>query len=459
MPSVDSSSVHQTKRRRSPSRWEAPLVGWILLSLPVITVAVVGLAVFVIGAPQSYRGARLWGGPSVGQASLSARLLAVERLYDVERALTDVPIDVEARAAGGLLGRFHGKTDGAGFLEVQLPLAAAAPTDLELRVVLRGERLAQGRVALTRAQWLAGVRRRGGWVASSGGGGLRIRVQPGRGVFAVPFPDPVSIEVTTPEGPAAGARLSVRAEGTSEPSADRSLTTDSRGLAELMLTPREHVVALEVEASLGERRARWFSTLPVVPGALHARREGKQLVIEAPVPKEAAFYSIVSERGRFAGGRVPLADDGRGGAVAQVDWPRSVPAPAWVVVASEPDMHTVAAVGWPIDAAAATQTFDAREELWLDGLPQAYATSLERPRHARLLAGAFAALALALAVVLFTGRVRAADRALATHFSETAEGEVERFRVRQSVLAIVTAALCIALGFVLVGLVSLARPG
>lgn len=434
-------------------------MGWILLSLPVITVAVVGLAVFVIGAPQSYRGARLWGGPSVGQESLSARLLAVERLYDVERALTDVPIDVEARAAGELLGRFHGKTDGAGFLEIQLPLAQGAPADLELRVALSGERLAQGRVALTHARWLAGVRRRGGWIASAGSAGLRIRVHPGRGVFAVPFSDPVSIEVTTPDGPAAGARLSVHAEGTSEPSGDRSLTTDGRGLAELMLTPREHVVALEIEASFGERRARWYSTLPVVPGALHARREGKRLVIEAPVPKEAAFYSIVSERGRFSGGRVALSDDGRGGAVAQVEWPRGIEAPAWAVVASEPDMNTVAAVGWPIDTTSPTRTFDVREELWLDGLPQAYATSLERPRRARLLAGAFAALALALAVVLFTGRVRAADRALATHFSEAAEGEVERFRVRQSLLALVTAALCIALGFVLVGLVSLARPG
>src|SRR5690606_1113875 len=140
-----------------------------------------------------------------------------------------------------------------------------------------------------------------------------IRVHPGRGAFAVPFSDPVSIEVTTAEGPAAGVQLSVRAEAVSEPSAARSLATDDRGRAELLVTPREHVVALEVKASRGERRARWYSTLPVVPGALHARREGKQLWIEAAVPKEAAFYSIVSERGRLSGGRVALSDDGRGG--------------------------------------------------------------------------------------------------------------------------------------------------
>jgi len=128
-------------------------------------------------------------------------------------------------------------------------------------------------------------------------------------------------------------------------------------------------------------------------------------------------------------------------------------------VASEADLNTVAAVGWPIDTNGPTQTFDAREELWLDGLPQAYAASLEQPRRARLLAGAFAVLALGLAVVLFTGRVRAADRSLAEHLSEVVPDDFERFRVRQSALALVTAALCIALGFVLVGLVSLARPG
>lgn len=459
MPSSEPPSVRETERRGTSSRWEAPLVRWILLSLPVVTVLVVGLAVFVIGAPQSYRGARLWGGPSVGEASISARLQAVERLYDVERVLPGAPIDVEARAAGRILGRFRGTTDSAGFLEVLLPLAAAAPADLELRVTLRGERLAAGTVALTRSQWLSGVRRRGAWVANSGGSGLRIRVHPGRGVFAVPFSDPVAIEVSTPRGPAAGAQLLLRAEGTSEPVGERALTTDPSGRAELMLTPREHVVALEIKASLEEQSARWYSTLPVVPGALHARREGTELVIEAPVPKEAAFYSIVTEHGRLSGGRVLLADDGRGGALAKVGWPSGIGTPAWAVVASEPDLNTVAAVGWPIDSAVPTQTFDAREELWLDGLPQAYSVSLERPRRARLLAGAFAVLALALSVVLFTGRVRAADRALASHLRQAAEGEVDRFRVRQSLLGLVTAALCIALGFVLVGLVSLARPG
>jgi len=459
MPSAEPPAVNQTASRSRPSRWEAPLVRWLLLSLPVVTIAVVALAVFVVGAPRSYRGVRLWGGPTVGQTAISGRLLAVERFYEMERSLGSLPIEVEARSGGRALGQFRGSTDAAGFLELQLSLSRPAPADLELWVTSRGARLGDHSVGLTRARWISGVRRRGSWIAGAKSGGLAIRVHPGRGVFAVPFSDPVWIEVTTREGPAAGARVRVRAEGAAEPAGDRDLTTDSRGFARLMLTPREHVLALGIEASFGEQRAKWYSTLPVVPGALHARREGKQLSIAAPVPREAAFYSIVDERGRVAGGRVRLAADGRGGAWAKVGLPEGLPTPAWVVVASEPDLNTIAAVGWPLDATAPMSSFDARDELLLDSLPQAYAASLERPYRARVLAGVFAVLALALAVVLFTGRVRAADRALAAHLSETAEGDVERFRVRQSALGLVTAALCIALGFVLVGLVSLARPG
>jgi len=459
MPTAEPPAVNQTASRSRPSRWESPWVRWILLSLPVVTIAVVALAVFVVGAPRSYRGVRLWGGPTVGQTAISARLLAVERFYDVERSLAGLPIEVEARSAGRALGQFRGSTDDAGYLEVQFPLSRAAPANLELRVTSRGVRLGDSAVALTRAAWISGVRRRGSWIEGSGKSALGIRVHPGRGVFAVPFSDPLWIEVTTREGPAVGARVRVRAEGTAEPAGDRDLTTDSRGLARVMLTPREHVLALGVEASFGEQRAKWYSTLPVVPGALHARRDGKQLSIEAPVPREAAFYSIVGEHGRVAGGRVRLADDGRGGAWAKIGLPQRLPTPSWVVVASEPDMNTVAAVGWPIDPTGPMSTFDARDDLLLDGLPQAYAASLVRPHRARVLAGIFAVLALGLAVVLFTGRVRAADRALAAHLSDTAEGDVERFRIRQSALGLVTAALCIALGFVLVGLVSLARPG
>lgn len=455
----EQSSVNQTVSRGLSSRWEAPFVRWTLLSLPVVTVTVVALAVFVLGAPGSYRGARLWGGPTVGQGVVSARLQAVQRLYEMEYPVPNVPVDIEARTGARVLGRFHGTTDAAGFLEVRVPLVESARADLELRVLSRGELLARGPVALTREQWTAGVRRRGGWIASTSANTLRIRVHPGRGVFAVPFSDPVLIEVSTAVGPAVGAEVRVRSEGTSQPTSELSLRTDDQGLAQLMLTPREHVVALGIEASFEQERAKWYSTLPVVPGALHARREGSKLVIEAPVPRDAAFYSIVNERGRLAGGRVSLVADGRGGATAMVVLPAGWEPPAWAVVASEADLNTVAAVGWPLDAGKPLPTFDARDDLLLDGVPQAYKSSQERPRRARVLAGVFALLALALAVVLFTGRVRAADRAFSRHLGEMANGDLGRFRVQQSALGLVTAALCIALGFVLIGLVSLARPG
>src|SRR6187551_1998537 len=143
-------SVNQAVSRGPSSRWEAPFVLWTLLSLPVVTVMVVALSVFVLGAPDSYRGARLWGGPTVGQSMISARLQAVERFYEMEVPLPGTPVDVEARTGARVLGRFHGTTDAAGFLEVLVPLVESARSDLELRVLARGQRLAWGTVALTR---------------------------------------------------------------------------------------------------------------------------------------------------------------------------------------------------------------------------------------------------------------------------------------------------------------------
>src|SRR5690606_18252773 len=95
--------------------------------------------------------------------------------------------------------------------------------------------------------------------------------------------------------------------------------------------------------------------------------------------------------------------------------------------------------------------------LLLDGLPAAYEASRERPRRARMLAGLFALLALALAVALVTWHVRAADVSLRGHFERVEAEHGERLRTKRAALALLTALLCIALGFVLVALITLAR--
>jgi hypothetical protein len=249
-------------------------------------------------------------------------------------------------------------------------------------------------------------------------------------VFAVPFADPVLIEVRDDKGPAAGASVTLSFEGASEPAGELQRVSDARGLVRVTLRPAEHVVSLKVKARLGEQRGSWYSTLPVVPGAMHASLTGRTLALRSPVLREAAFFSVVDERRRLVGGHVALEADGRGGAAREVQLPPGLPHQVWAVVSSEADMDAPAAVGWPLSPEEPLSTFDAKDVLVLDGLPAAFERSRQTPRRARLLAGAFALLALGLAVVLLVRQVRAADAALAGHFKKTApEADLERFRV------------------------------
>jgi len=237
------------------------------------------------------------------------------------------------------------------------------------------------------------------------------------------------------------------------------LQTGAGGMAKLLLQPRAHVVLLGIEALHRGRTGKWYSTLPVVPGALHASVAGGELRLVSPVPRDEAFYSIVSESARLFGGRVILTKASGGGAAASLALPDGLRPPFWVVVSSEADMGTQAAVGWPVGFEVPTATFDAKDVLLLDGLPSAYERSRERPRRARLLAGLFALLSLTLALVLLTQRVRRADARLVAHFRDEGVKDSRRFRLERSGLMLVVAILCVGLGFVLIALITLARIG
>lgn len=457
MRQSDRQSVDQTVSRQAERRGWRSLGTWVLYALPLLTALVIGFAIFVVGAPQSYRAARVWGGPTEGVRDIRLRLHAIERYYEVERPLRRVPVSVEAWAEGRAIAGFRGKTDGAGFTEVVLrmpePIEHGA---VQLRVSSERELLAEGSVELSRTQWLAAARRRGGWIRSRRGSDLEIRVRPGRGVFAVPFSDPVEVEVRDAAGPVAGARVTLRLGGVTEPREPVTLTTNEQGLVSCAITPAEHVVTLTVEAESDRRRARWYSTLPVVPGALHARLTGNVLKLVSPVPRDAAFVSLIDERARLFGARVEFAPAEALTVRADIPLPDGLAGPLWAVVSSEPDMNSPAAVGWPLSDRV-SQTLDARDVLLLDGLPQAYEKSRERPRQARLLAALFALFALALAVVLIAARVRAADREIEKHFERFAAKQPRRFLQQRPFFTLLTGLLCVALGFCLVALISLAR--
>jgi hypothetical protein len=276
----------------------------------------------------------------------------------------------------------------------------------------------------------------------------------------VPFADPLLVEVRDSKGPVVGAELSLRPEGGKISSPDEPVLTDERGRARVLFSPSEHHPTLSIEVSAGGRRGRWNSTLPVVAGAMHARLSGSGLLLRSPVVRERAYFSIVSDGGRLLGGSVRLSPDDRGGARLVVPLSQDLTGPLWAVVSSEPDLRAPATVGWPLRLPAdEARTFDAYDRLLLDGAPAGYARNQRVYRQARWLAGGYAALALALVVVLLLRRVRGADERLARHLKREGPPGERPLAAQRVGFALVVAVLCVSLGFVLVLLLALYRIG
>ena len=138
----------------------------------------------------------------------------------------------------------------------------------------------------------------------------------------------------------------------------------------------------------------------------------------AATPRTQAFFSVVTNRARIAGGVLALTPDGRGGsfAEARLALSRPLPSPAWLVLSTEVDEDSEAAIGWPLQVGAEpAQTFDVPEVLLLDGVPAAFAREQARLSRVRWLTAAFIASAFLLSVAMLVLRVRAADRDIARH--------------------------------------------
>jgi len=170
---------------------------------------------------------------------------------------------------------------------------------------------------------------------------------------------------------------------------------------------------------------------------------------------------LVSDRQRLAGGVLALTPDGRGGAVGSAPLPPFT-SPAWLVISSEVDQNSAAAIGWPLETGPEpAQTFDVPDSLLLDGLPAAFTREQTRRSRVRWLTAAFIGLAFALSVAQLVLRVRAADRQITAHLSERLDQDPDlaaRVAPRRP-LGLFVAVLAIALGFIALGLVALARAG
>ena len=451
------------------------------MSLPVVTVAVIAFALFVVGAPRPYFGARVYGGTTEGVSTLSLRIAVVERFVEVEEPAALGTITVCARTASKSTER-EVTLDEGGMAAVTLDLGGE-PGKAEIEVSAPGAgrplRLALGQAELSTTEWRARERLRGGWLKGSLKGNANIRVAPARGAFAVPFTDPLWIDVNSESGPVVGATLDIDADGFEVVGERGPWTTNAAGRVSVSIAPRDHVAWLRVTAKNASGvDAEWSGPIPVAAGALHASREGSKLRIESAIERDVAYWAIEGDASRIAGGPVKLQATGRGGAVALIDLPELAARPLWGVVSGEPELWGVVSgepeldsastVGWPLSTRADPLAVDpplARsvpDWLLVDGLMLGFRADAERRQKARHLALGFTALASLLALVLLVreGRRSAAD--LDRHLRNAGASDADADVIAQKKtrwLSVVVALLCVAMGFLVVLLVALHRIG
>jgi hypothetical protein len=428
------------------------------LALPVLTVLVVSYALLVAGVPRKLRGARVYGGPSEGAALLSLRVESVEREGERESAFWNGPLRVQARATSGpeVDLALRQAVGGVADFELRFSRPVHGPLDFELRDAASAV-LASGRFTLDVTRWAARARRRGGWIRGRGERALVLSVAPERGAFVVGSADALMIRVERAGEPVVGATLTVSAEGARLSGAER-LSTNDRGVARVFFEATELNPTLRIEARTEDGQSGLIdSGIPVVAGGLHALPVAGGLRIESAVPRSEAFFSLVSDRQRLKGGVLALSPNGRGGSVGTVQL-AGFHAPAWLVVSSEVDQNSAAAIGWPLDSGSGpAQTFDVPDVLLLDGLPAAFAREQARRSRVRWLTAAFIALAFSLSVLQLVLRVRAADRQIAEHLGEDLEQALAARIAPRRMLPVLVALLAIALGFVALGLIVLSR--
>jgi hypothetical protein len=444
----------------------------LLVALPFCTVLVVAFALLVVGAPRAVYSAEIYGGPTEGAGVLAWRVVALEDVHDALAPARFSQLRVRAELRDGRRFDWSGPTDARGMANVLFELGGR-PTAGAVRVEVTTPSvrapLASGSVELSRARWFKAARFRGGFIEGKQTGALRVRGGPRRGAFALPFRDPLWVDVRGASGPVEGARLALSGESV-DVLTQGALVTDANGRAVVVLEPRDFYVALEIRATAPDgAQGSWYSTLPVVTGALHAVRDGDKLVVESPIVRRRAYYALLDDHEQLRSGPLLLVPDAQGGARGSLALGMLPNGPLWAMVSNEPDLASESTVGWPLASREASPLDDAPprslvvpDQLLLDGLPAARARDAARRGRARVLAGAFSLGALLLVALLLVVEVRASSARLALHLTAAGETpeDVERVAARRGLSwTLAVAVLCVALGFIAVALVAMYKLG
>jgi hypothetical protein len=392
-----------------------------LYGLPVAIVIGVGFGWFLARSEPTFLAAIVHGARTNDSIAVRAELVSVESGDGVERrspasalcilrVLDEQGVEVLA---------LHGAGNSFGIAEFNAPLPTAAASSASLRIELASRAqpgepavqepvLASGELPSSLpardgavAKWPARPRR-GGWLEGTIAGSLTLRAGLVHGVLAVPFTGELRVVVTDGRTPIVGVTVSAQAEGAT---LGPHPPTDASGVTAIPIVPQSHVVEVSLEAASEQLRGTWFGLLPVVPGALHADVNGRTLRVQSPIDRSIAYVNVVSERGTLAALSVPLmANKAFAGAV---ELPEHVSLTAlrgaFAFTSSEPDMRSMAAVGWPLEANRVESTFEIPFETSINGVQQAHRRRAEEQRRMRRGAAGVALLGALFEIGLFWG--------------------------------------------------------
>jgi hypothetical protein len=431
----------------------------LLYALPMLAVAVVGIAILGPGADRPYRVARVYAGPTQGVDVLPLHLVVVDRIGEAESPVAGRSVDVTVRAGAGKPILRSVTTDERGHAWPTFSLSTGT-SPLEISVQDRGHDLGSGQADVSRDSWAARARGRSGFLKGKRQGKLRVDVTPERGVLAVPFRDHLIVQVSEDSHAVVGAQVSLAKEdGDSAPA-----TTDAHGRARLRYLALEHALSVKVSAKADGGRSGWFwGALPVVPGAIDARLTDAGIRVESAISRDVAFLALLTDTGRRDHAAVALEPDGRGGSVGL--WKVKPPKQqrAWCMVSSESDFNAPGTVGWPLYAPsppALAETFAVADIELVDGAPARYLVQKARRLRARFLAGTFVIAAALLALALMALDSRLAGRELVRHLTAAGASPEELDQLTSKSLwpfVVLIALVSVLLGFALLALLILAQ--
>jgi len=382
--------------------------------------------------------ARIWGGPPTTELSL--RVEVVEEIDGLGRGLADAPLTVSAESPRGRSERSV-RTAAGGTADVMLPLpgdglprpehaTVSEPWALEVRSAAPkgAPAYARGRIAVPRSTWLGGAQQVSALAAAEASAELPIQVRFEPPVLSVPFTSEVVLELVRSAPAPVEVELEAQGARIVGPARVRLLPHE---LTRVTLVPEQHTATLTL---LGPARSSGSSkadapgtapplgpasvaraarsiTLPIAPGSLTARADGDDLIISSPVPRQRAYYSVVTRAGRLGGGVVflgPRADGTAAGRLARGALPTG--RDRYLVLSSSADGQAPSLVGLPLDGQG--DAFAPRELLLLDGRQVALRQSQARNARLRWALASYGGLGAILSLALFAWHIRRANERL-----------------------------------------------